>query len=145
MKVLFLCVYNVARSQLAEEVFNSHSDHTAISAGMGVDDYGIDGLTVADMKNIEPHASRYPLLMAVTENLGIDINNNSINQVTPELAETADRIILLDAMTPPDYLLNNDKVELWAFSDGLFGSEDEAPKVMMELVSRVEKFAKELA
>lgn len=145
MKVLFICIGNVARSQIAEEVFNTHSDHEAISAGLGVEDYGIDGLTVADMKNIEPHASRYPLLMTLTESLGLDINNKSINQVTPELAETADKIILLDAMTPPDYLVNNDKVELWSFPDALYGGEDEAVKIMKEVASRVEEFAKELA
>ena len=133
MKVLFLCKGNVGRSQLAEEVFNSHSDHKAISAGLTVEKYGIDGLTIADMKNIEPHAKSYPSLMAITKDLGFDINNNSINQVTPELAGTADKIILLDSMTPPDYLLNNDKVERWSITDPLGKSEDEARQIGLKI------------
>lgn len=145
MKVLFICVTNVARSQIAEEIVNSLSDHEATSAGLAVEKAGIDGLTISDTKNIEPFSSKYSPLLAFAEKLGFDITNNPINQVTPELAETADKIILLDSMTPPDYLLNNDKVELWEFPDALYTSDDEALKIMMELVSRVEDFAKELA
>ncbi len=57
MKVLFVCVANVGRSQMAEAFFNRLSDHQATSTGSRVGHK--EGQTLKE-RSIEPEASSTP-------------------------------------------------------------------------------------
>ena len=64
VKILFVCVHNSARSQMAESIFNSlgHEDFLAESAGF-------------DPKNINPFA------IEVMKEIGIDISQNKSKDI----------------------------------------------------------------
>ena len=78
--VLFACVHNAGRSQMAAALFNSLADPSkarAVSAGT------------------EPGAGVHPEVVAVMNEVGIDLSAETPSKLTEELAATADRLITM--------------------------------------------------
>jgi arsenate reductase len=70
-KVIFACVHNAGRSQMAAAFFNELADRekaTAISAGT------------------EPGTRVYPKVLAVMQEIGIDLSHAKPQKLTEELA-----------------------------------------------------------
>jgi protein-tyrosine-phosphatase len=76
-KVLFVCVHNAGRSQIAEVFFNKLAavKATAFSAGMS------------------PASSINPKVMKVMQEIGIDLSQQKPKPLTPELVEKADLVV----------------------------------------------------
>lgn len=120
MNVLFVCVANVGRSQVAEAFFNQFSRRRATSAGLRVGDR--QGQTLAD-RSREPEASSTPghMLQLMRDEEGLELSGNQRTQLTPQLVEQADRVIVIaPEESYPEYL-SGDQVEFWDIPD-LFGA-----------------------
>jgi arsenate reductase (thioredoxin) len=79
-KVIFACVHNAGRSQMAAAFFNQVADHTkaeAISAGT------------------EPGLRVHPEVLSAMEEAGIDLSNAKPQKLTQELAEGASLLITM--------------------------------------------------
>jgi protein-tyrosine-phosphatase len=79
-KVIFACVHNAGRSQMAAAFFNQLADPLkaqAISAGT------------------EPGASIHPEVQAVMREIGIDLSNAKPQKLTEELARDAQLLITM--------------------------------------------------
>lgn len=78
--VLFACVHNAGRSQMAAALFNQLADPSkarAISAGT------------------HPAARVHPEVVAVLSELGIDVSNAAMTTLTPEVAQQAHMLITM--------------------------------------------------
>lgn len=78
--VLFACVHNAGRSQIAAALFNTYADPTkarAISAGT------------------HPAAHVHPEVVDVMKRRGLDLSANVPQKLTPELAATATWLITM--------------------------------------------------
>ncbi len=79
-KVIFACVHNAGRSQMAAAFFNQHADRTkaeAISAGT------------------EPGLRVHPEVLTVMQELGIDLGNAKPQKLTQDLANDAALLITM--------------------------------------------------
>lgn len=138
MKILFVCRGNVARSQMAEELLNKIAS-------------GVFEITSAGTKLSgpeQPIGELGPVLdnvLAVMNEEGIDMSKNIRNQVTPEMADDADKIIMIidDRDPVPDYLMDNPKVIRWDVLDPKGQSLEFTRDVKNQIKNLVEKFAKE--
>jgi arsenate reductase len=80
LKVIFACVHNAGRSQMAAVFFNQLSDQQmaqAISAGT------------------EPGVRVHPEVQAVMQEVGIDLNDAKPQKLTEELAQGAQLLITM--------------------------------------------------
>jgi arsenate reductase (thioredoxin) len=78
--VLFACVHNAGRSQIAAALFNHYADPAnarAISAGT------------------HPADRVHPDVVMAMKDRGIDLSTNTPRRLTPELASTADWLITM--------------------------------------------------
>jgi len=78
--VLFACVHNAGRSQIAAALFNAYSDPTkarAISAGT------------------QPAARVHPEVIAMMRTRGIDLSAKTPQKLTPALAATVNWLITM--------------------------------------------------
>lgn len=117
MKVLFVCVANVGRSQMAEAFFNHMSAHEATSAGVKVGDR--EGQTLGDRAN-EPEASSTPgnMLKIMKEEEGLDLYQKVRKQLTPDMVDEADKVVVMCRSDPyPECFNNNPKVTFWNIQD----------------------------
>jgi arsenate reductase (thioredoxin) len=79
-KVIFACVHNAGRSQMAAAFFNQLADHTkaeAISAGT------------------EPGLRVHPEVLSAMREAGVDLSNAKPQKLTQELAEGASLLITM--------------------------------------------------
>ena len=77
--VLFVCVHNAARSQMAEALFNemTRGGHLGISTGS------------------QPSERVNPDAVKVMAELGIDISDKRLKRLTAEMVERADKVIIM--------------------------------------------------
>jgi arsenate reductase len=78
--VLFACVHNAGRSQMAAALFNRAapaSRATAISAGT------------------RPSAAVHPVVVSAMQEIGVDLSGRRPRLLTPELAATANLLVTL--------------------------------------------------
>src|SRR5258707_12268605 len=79
-KVIFACVHNAGRSQMAAAFFNQLADHTkaqAISAGT------------------DPGLRVHPEVLAVMQEIGIDLRSAKPQKLTEDLARDAQPLITM--------------------------------------------------
>jgi len=119
-KVLFVCINNTGRSQIAAVLFNKYalSDWLAESAGTA----DITEPTMRERAAVKPAAQL--LIDVVKEVEGIDISEYPRRKMTEEmLPEYAKIIIMAEKETLPEYLRNYDYT-YWDIPD--FVSKDRA-------------------
>lgn len=78
-RVLFVCVHNAGRSQMSQALFNraANGEHEARSAGS------------------EPATSVHPEVLAVMDEVGIDLRDETPKLLTRALAEWADIVVTM--------------------------------------------------
>ena len=79
-KVIFACVHNAGRSQMAAAFFNQFADHKkaeAVSAGT------------------DPGVRVHPEVLAVMQEIGIDLSNAKPQKLTEDLANDAQLLITM--------------------------------------------------
>ena len=137
MNILFLCGGNVARSQMAEAIFNHavKGTHTARSAGTKVTAER-EGQKLKD-KDMN--------IVAVMEEIGIDVSNYERKMLTPEMAEVANKIIvMMPSEKIPDYVSASSNVIYWEVPDPFEQSLEFARGVRDNLRILVERLVKNL-
>ena len=134
MNVLFVCNGNVARSQIAETLFNHLSGHQATSAGTAVRHLDVEGQTIKAHSET-PGAPVTPgIVLDLMQEKGFDLSGNTRNQVTPEMVDSADRIILmLGRITPEDFLAQSEKTEVWDITDPAHMTRETTALIMDEV------------
>ncbi|MBP9822126.1 MAG: hypothetical protein KBC81_01620 [Candidatus Pacebacteria bacterium] len=101
---------------MAEVLFNrlAKAENKAESAGieaMGADGKDLNGMLLKD------RASSKHVLESLEE-IGIDVSNNFIKRLTPEMVENADKIVVIvKPETVPDFLKGNGKIIYWDITD----------------------------
>ena len=139
MKILFICKGNMARSQMAEAIFNNltKGKHTAISAGTKV---------TTEEKDREGHKVSAEIIIAVMKEIGIDISTQIRNQLTPEILAEADKaIVMAQLWSIPEYLTQSTKTIYWEVPDPAQQSMEFAREVRNQLQTMVSNLVKELA
>lgn len=125
MKILFVCRGNVGRSQMASALFTKYSGIRAFSAGTKV--FENEGQKIREISLAEP-------VIRFMQNEGIEISENIRTQITQEMIEEFDKIIVMaEYQTIPQYLLNSNKAEFWEIEDPQ-GMDDEGYKKIISQI-----------
>jgi arsenate-mycothiol transferase len=132
MKILFVCKSNGGRSQMGEAFFNLGSNaHATTSAGTQVGE-----------KEGQPI---YSNILEIMQEIGIDLSKKTRKQLTEELVDQADKVIVMDeTKNIPDYLLNSPKLIRWDIPNGADASPEFLRQIRDQIKSLVEEFTKNL-
>lgn len=128
--VLFICVHNSGRSQMAEAYFNQLAEGKARAFSAGT----------------QPGKSVNPTVVKVMQEAGIDISRNIPKALTFEMAEKADKLITMGcgaeagAVCPASFIETED----WALEDPEEKTPEQVRKIRDEIKDRVIKLIKEL-
>ena len=140
MNVLFVCNANVGRSQAAEASFKRLSGHEAESAGTRADEI-VERLNPPTRTLKDSTSPAVPYL----KELGVDISQNLRAQLTSEMVQQADRVIVMaDKDNWPDYIRDSEKVTFWDIVDTRGLGSDEARPLLDEIKRRVEELVREI-
>ena len=126
--VLFVCVHNSGRSQMAEAFFNRLAKNRAVAFSAGT----------------SPAEYINPLVIRVMGELGIDIRRQKPKALTLEMMEKADRAITMGCGVEPACPASLVPTENWELDDPEGKSLEEVRKIRDEIKSRVEALVKVL-
>jgi len=127
-KILFVCVENAGRSQMAEAFANHYGKGKLVASSAGV--------MLADRVN--------PVVVEVMKDKGIDISMNKPKLLTTKMAEEADQIITMGCSVEkfcPAPLLKN--VIDWALEDPKGKPIEKVRQIRDEIEKRVLKLISE--
>jgi arsenate reductase len=127
-KILFVCVHNSGRSQMAEAFFNqlAKSKARAVSAGT------------------QPAAQVNPTVVAAMRELGMEIGNQKPKSLTLEMMESADRVITMGCNVAETCPASFIPTEDWELDDPEGKSIEETRQIRDQIKRRVEVLVKEL-
>jgi protein-tyrosine-phosphatase len=125
--VLFVCIHNAGRSQIAEALFNAYAggNATAISAG------------------IEPVAALNLNVVASMREAGYDIKEQHPKLLTEAMIDAADRVITMGCMDDPAcpaILAEED----WGLDDPAGAPIPKVREIRDEIARRVRKLLREM-
>ena len=125
---------------MAQAMFNRLSKHQSTSAGTMV--LEMDGQTVAKRAEVAP--SGVLVLELMSEEEDQDLSSEQRTQLTPELVDAADKVIVMaERETWPDYLVESGKVEFWDI-EGAFNIPIDAVRAIKDQIKvRVEELVRE--
>jgi len=140
MKVLFVCHYNVGRSQMAKAFYNSlTSSQDADSAGTQVYE---PGQTLIDRKKTS--SSKHFYVIDVMNLAGIDISLYKRQPITEKMLDQYDYIIsMAEKEVSPDWLVSAPNYIYWDVPDPKGQNLEITLKSRDEIKSRVEDFIKQ--
>jgi arsenate reductase (thioredoxin) len=121
-RVIFACVHNAGRSQMAAAFFNQLADRSvveAVSAGT------------------DPGPQVHPEVQQVMSELGIDLSNASPQKLTDELASRAHLLVTMGCGEQCPYVAGL-KVEDWPLPDPKGQDLDTVRRIRDDVRSRVE-------
>ena len=127
-KVLFICVHNSGRSQMAEAFFNyfASGKATAMSAGTQPSSH-VDRTVVAAMKE-----------------LGIDISSNRAKLLTPEMMEGVDKAVTMgcgvEGVCPATFVPSED----WHLEDPEGEPIEKVREIRDEIEAKVKTLIQEI-
>ena len=128
-KVLFVCVENAGRSQMAEGFFKklAPSDYDGISAGT---------IPVSEIN---------PLAVQAMKEVDIDISDNKSKLVTNEMIEESDSVVNMGCMDKESCpALFVEEIDDWAIEDPKGKSIEEIRKIRDSIETKVKKLVSEL-
>ena len=121
--VVFVCVHNSGRSQMAEAFFNQIAEGKAHAISAGT----------------QPVDKVNPMVVKVMQEIGIDISNNKPKLLTMEMVEKADKMITMGcgaevgAVCPASFIQTED----WTLEDPKGKSLEQVRKIRDEIKERV--------
>ncbi len=130
-KVLFICVHNSGRSQMAEGFFNllAQGKGTATSAGT------------------QPANAINPVVAEAMREVGIDIGHKKPKALSSEMLEQADRVITMgcgaevEAVCPATFVQTED----WALDDPKGRPVAEIRQIRKQIQAKVVELLEEIA
>ena len=128
--ILFVCVHNSGRSQMAEAFFNQMAKGKAWAYSAGT----------------QPADTVNPIVVEAMREVGIDISSNKPKALTIEIVEKADRMITMgcgadaQGVCPASFIETED----WALEDPKGKSLEQVRKIRDEIRNRVVKLLAEL-
>jgi arsenate reductase len=125
--VLFACIQNAGRSQMAAAWFNLFGDPNkarALSAGT------------------RPANQIHPVVIVAMREVGIDMGDAEPQSLTPELARTADLLVTMGCGDACPYVRGL-RVEEWALPDPKDQSLEAVRKIRDDIRKRVERLLAE--
>ncbi len=128
--VLFVCVHNSGRSQMAEAFFNQLAKGKAQAYSAGT----------------QPADKVNPVVIAAMREVGIDISGNRPKALTIDMVEKADRMITMgcgaeaEAVCPASFIETED----WELEDPKGKSLEQVRKIRDEVKERVTKLLNEI-
>ena len=126
--VLFVCVHNSGRSQVAEAFFNQLAKGKARALSAGT----------------QPAQAVNPIVAEAMREVSIDISRNKPKALTMEMLEQADRVITMgcgaEAVCPASFIETED----WALEDPKGKTLEQVRKIRDEIRNRVVKLLAEL-
>jgi protein-tyrosine-phosphatase len=126
-KVLFVCVENACRSQMAEAFFNKLVSRKAIAVSAGT--------KPSNMVNSK--------VIKVMKEIGVDMDKQKPKLLTQEIIENADKLITMGCeadFCPAPYL----KTENWKIEDPSGKSIEKFREVRDKIRQKVEKLIEEM-
>lgn len=122
-KILFVCVHNCGRSQMAEAFFNHLSGGRAVAYSAGT----------------QPDKYLGPKVIRVMQEAGIDINGQAPKPLAPEMIEQADRVISMgcgvEGICPASFV----PTEEWEIEDPKGKPLKKVREIRDEIKARVTK------
>lgn len=121
MKVIFACVHNAGRSQMAAAFFNKHADKSkaeAISAGT------------------QPAEKVHACVLSTMKSVDIDLSNVTPQLLTDELASGANLLITMGCGEACPYVPGLKRLD-WPLPDPKGKSDDEVCVIRDEIRARV--------
>jgi arsenate reductase len=127
-KVLFVCVHNAGRSQMAEAFFNQIAKGRAKGSSAGT----------------QPSEEVNPIVVKAMREVGIDIGHRKPKMLTFEMLEDADRVITMgcsvEKACPASFIPTED----WELEDPEGKPIEQVRQIRDEVKARVERLAREL-
>ena len=130
MDVLFVCVGNSARSQMAKGFYNAFARRTR-----------------AESAGTEPAPRVSGKAIEVMREAGIDISGERPKLLTQDMAAEAKRIVTMGCLSRdscPAFMLSRAKVEDWALPDPKGRGIEEFRRVRDEIKARVLRLIEEM-
>ena len=128
--VLFVCVHNSSRSQMAEAFFNKLAGGKAQALSAGT----------------KPASEVDPVVVEAMKEASINISGNKPKMLTIEMVEKAERMITMgcgaeaEAVCPASFIETED----WALEDPKEKTLEEVRKIRDEIKERVKKLVREV-
>ncbi len=125
--VLFVCIHNAGRSQIAEALFNAYAGGNAFAVSAGV----------------EPVAALNLNVIATMREAGYDIRDQHPKMLTDEMIDSADRVITMGCMDDPScpaILAEED----WGLDDPAGAPLPKVREIRDDIARRVRKLLREM-
>lgn len=128
MKILFVCRQNIGRSQMAKALYTAaRPDDSADSAGTVVD---VPGQTLKEASALNT--------IAAMQELGVDVSGAARQQVTQEMLESYDKIIVMsEPDNTPHWLRDDPRTVVWEVSDTKWMTIDGVREMRDEIKRRI--------
>jgi arsenate reductase len=127
-KVLFVCVHNAGRSQMAEAFFNEMAKGKAKGSSAGT----------------QPSQRVNPTVAKVMREVGMDISRRKPNMLSVEMLEDADRVITMGCSVEKACPATFVPTEDWQLDDPEGKPIEQVRQIRDEVKARVERLIKEL-
>lgn len=127
-KILFVCVHNSGRSQIAQGFFNALAD----------------GRAAADSAGTQPADRVNPTVVQVMREVGIDINRRKPKMLALEMMEKADRVIFMGCGVKRSCPAGVVSMEDWGIDDPEGRPVEDFQRIRNEIKRRVLKLVAEL-
>ena len=128
--ILFVCVHNSGRSQMADAFFNKLAEGKAQALSAGT----------------QPADEVNPVVVEAMREAGINISGNKPKMLTFDMVQKADKMITMGcgaeagAVCPASFIETED----WALEDPKGKSLEQVRKIRDEIKERVSKLVKEI-
>ncbi len=129
-KVIFVCVHNSGRSQMAE----------AFARRLG------EGKIIAESAGTAPGGALNPQAVAAMEEIGYDMSSHYPKVMTPEMVNSADRMITMgcgvdaEGVCPASFIPTED----WGLEDPKGQPIEKVREIRDQIKARVEKLVEEM-
>lgn len=129
-KVVFVCVHNSGRSQMAE----------AFAKKLGV------GKIIAESAGTEPADGLNPTAVRAMEEIGYDMSSHYPKVMTPEMVDSADRMVTMgcgvdaEGVCPASFIPTED----WGLEDPKGQPIEKVREIRDQIKARVDKLIEEM-
>jgi arsenate reductase len=127
-RVLFVCVRNSGRSQMARAFFNAITSDTA----------------VADSAGTQPAEQVNPVVAQVMREVGFEIAGQKPKMLTLEMMEAADRVISMGCGVQESCPASMVPMEDWGIDDPEGRPVEDVRRIRDEIRKRVEKLVNDI-